>query len=61
MIDGEKVHEAYDTLQEAVALLQCAVDASNEEHIRTTVGIAVGMLLGVSRDLASSEVAADEA
>ena len=54
MIDREKVLDGYntaDTLRGAIAILQCAEDASNEEHVRTTIGLAVGMLLGIQGDI----------
>lgn len=47
------VLSASDSLREAIALLQCCEDASSENHIKTALGVAVGMLLGVQDDISS--------
>lgn len=49
-----KVLDAYETLEEAIAILQCAEDASSESHIQKVIGIVVGMLMGAAGDISSS-------
>lgn len=47
--------DAYDSLEDAIAILQCVEDASNESHIQTATGIAIGMLLSAARDIDASK------
>ena len=54
--EGVHVMGALDTIHEAISLLQCAEDASTEEHVSLTVGIAVSMLLGAYDDLSSNDM-----
>ena len=51
MMDDFTVLDAHAAVEEAIAILQCAEDASNEEHVRKTMGIAVSMLLGALGDI----------
>ena len=34
-----------DAMYEAISILQCCEDASNEDHVKTAMGIAISMLL----------------
>lgn len=45
------MQEAIQELREAIALCQCAEDAATEDHIRTTLGVAVGSLCFVAKEL----------
>ncbi len=54
MSNEMKILDAYETLKEAIAILQCAEDASKETHVQKVIGIVVGMLLGAVGDISSS-------
>lgn len=51
MKDSMHISTASESLNEAIAILQCCEDASGEKHIKTALGVAVGMLLAVQGDI----------
>ena len=45
------IADTLSTLREAIALSQCAEDATEQEHIRITLSMLNGMLLTVAEEL----------
>lgn len=45
------MQEAIQELRNAIALCQCAEDATTEDHIKTTLGVANGCLCFVVKEL----------